>query len=125
MRELLLNPPEASPWNSTGLFQPPTLKKKKKNTAAAWSGQRLKIHSGAVASDAASDACGTMTEAEVEAARQAARIEARAKRRAAAMALANFGMGSSALGGNESQVSSCDSATLAGNFTPMKLLHAS
>ena len=123
MRELLLNPPEVSPWNSTGLFQPPTLKKKKKNTAAAWSGQRLKIHSGAAVSDAASDARDKMTEEEVEAARQVARSDARAKRRAASMALANFGMSSSALGENQStsEVPSCGNATLAGDSAPMSL----
>jgi hypothetical protein len=91
MRDLLLNPPEVSPWNSTGLFHQPKIKKKQ-NKSAAWSGQRVKIQSGIVAPSSSSDPSAEMTEEEMEEARQAARAEARAKRRAAAIAMANCGM---------------------------------
>jgi hypothetical protein len=95
MRTLLENPPDVSPWNSTGMFQPPKLKKK---TAAssAWSGQRLKITRGPAA-----PAAPEMTQEELEAGRQAARAEARAKRRAAAIAHANMGLRMLAKAGKE------------------------
>jgi hypothetical protein len=91
MKELLLNPPDISPWNSTGLFKPPAVKKSSKKSAA-WSGQRLKINQDAISPDGTADAAPAPSEAEIEAALKAARIEARSKRRAAAAAEANLGL---------------------------------
>jgi hypothetical protein len=91
MKELLLNPPDISPWNSTGLFKPPAVKKSSKKSAA-WSGQRLKINQAAIAPDGTADAAPVPSEEEIEAALKAARVEARSKRRAAAAAEANLGL---------------------------------
>ncbi len=91
MKDLLLNPPDISPWNSTGLFKPPAVKKSSKKSAA-WSGQRLKINQAATAPDGAAAAAPLASEEEVEAAYKAARVEARYKRRAAAAAEANLGL---------------------------------
>ena len=91
MKELLMNPPDISPWNSTGLFKPPAVKKSSKKSAA-WSGQRLKINQTAIAPDGTAAAAPALSEEKVEAAVKAARVEARAKRRAAAAAEANLGL---------------------------------
>ena len=91
-----MNPPDISPWNSTGLFKPPAVKKSSKKSAA-WSGQRLKINQAAIAPDGTAAAAPALSEEEVDAAVKAARVEARAKRRAAAAAEANL-VGEEAVG---------------------------
>ena len=91
MRELLTNPPDVSPWNSTGLFKPPQTKKKAKSSAA-WSSRHVTINRSNVSADSFAIDVPTMTEEEKEAAYRAARAEARAKRRAAVQAEANLGL---------------------------------
>lgn len=95
MRELLSDPPDVSPWNSTGLLKPPQSKARQKaKSSAAWSSKRVKINHAAVLADGGSavSEAPKLTEEEMEAALRAARAEARAKRRAAVEAEANLGL---------------------------------
>ncbi len=95
MRDLLSNPPDVSPWNSTGLFKPPKPKARQNaKSSAAWSSKRVKINHDAVLADGGSavSEAPKMTEEEMEAALRAARAEARAKRKAAVEAEANLGL---------------------------------
>jgi hypothetical protein len=110
MRTLLLNPPEVSPWNSTGLFKAPQLKKKKKG--AAWSVERLRVD----APDPVNEVAAPLTEEEIEEARKAARAEARAKRRAATIAAANLGLSMTSEAGNEENVDTDYTTTSSGEL---------
>jgi hypothetical protein len=110
MRALLLDPPEHSPWNSTGLFKPPQLKKKK-GKSAAWSVERLRVTTPGVADEVSAV---PMTEEEIEAARKAARAAAREKRRAATIAEANLGLTLNALNADNGNEEGGDADALAG-----------
>jgi hypothetical protein len=101
MRELLLNPPDVSPWNATGLFKPPQPKKKTK-LSAAWSSKRVTIHRKNISADDVQ--LPHMTEEEQDQAYRAARAEARANRRAAVIAEANLGLDMSACTGSAADV---------------------